>query len=292
LRSEDIYVDSVAVVKYSEELDKSLREGLDLLGGFGPLRSPVLVKPNICTISDNTGFSVTDVKVVEALIDLVLEEDSSLVVKIIESDSQSKFAEKAFKKFGYQSLIEKMQFAGYDVSLANLSRSPTVQVPYNGLHFEDPELPEELVNPGYSISVAVAKSHYLTFITGVLKNQFGYLPRKDQGVYHSKITDVIVDLNRLIPPNFCVVDARVGIEGWNGPKIKKLDTFILGYRPVSVDATLARIMGYDPEKIRHIVEANKYNLGALNPTIKGKPLETVIEKFSPPKDLDPKALVR
>lgn len=283
---------AVAVVKSKENLVRVLQEGLDLLGGFGVLRSPVLVKPNICTISDSTGFSVTDVKLVEALIELVLAEDSSLSVMIVESDSQSKFAEEAFKKFGYQKLAEQMQRSGFDVITTNLSSSLKKQVPFDGNYFQDPELPKELINPGYSISVAVAKSHYLTFITGILKNQFGYLPRKHQGFYHSQITKVIVDLNRLVPPNFCVVDARRGIEGWNGPNTKKLDVFVLGHQPVSVDATVARIMGFDPERIRHIVEASKYNLGTLNPTILGERIDVLKKKFHPPKNLDPKALIR
>ncbi len=176
---------------------------------------------------DKTGFAVTDVKVVEALIDLVLKEDRNLSIKIVESDSESKFADEAFEKFGYKSLEEKMKNSDFDVSLVNLSRSPTVQVKLDGLYFTNTNLPNVITEPKYFVSIAVAKTHYLTLITGTLKNLFGLLPRKDQSFYHANINEVIVDLNRLVRADLCIVDARVGLEGWAGPKTRRLNTFIL-----------------------------------------------------------------
>jgi uncharacterized protein (DUF362 family) len=133
-------VDFVALVKYEGDLGKALEEGIELLGGFGVVKSPFIPKPNICTGVDKTGFAITDVKIVEALINLVLEEDRNLSVKIVESDSMSKFADGAFEKFGYKSLEEKMRNSGFDVSLVNFSRSPTVQVKLDGPYFKNPEL--------------------------------------------------------------------------------------------------------------------------------------------------------
>jgi uncharacterized protein (DUF362 family) len=220
--------------------------------------------------------------VVEALVDIVLKENGNLPIRIVESDSQSKTTEDAFEKFGYAGLASKMQNAGFDVALVNLSQSRLESTPYEGDYFEDPELPDLIMGQGYFISVAAAKTHYLTFITGVLKNLFGVLPRKDQSFYHSRIDDVIVDLVRLIRPDLSIVDARVGIEGWNGPTTRQLDTFILGHGPVSVDATMARIMGFDPRKIRHLVESAKYDFGTLDPNVRGLSIESVAVRFDPP----------
>jgi len=282
-------VDSVVIVKYEGGVGKTLDEGIKLLGGFGVLKSPFIIKPNICADVVKTGFAVTDVKVVEALINLVLEEDGDLSIKIVESDSESKFADEAFGKFGYKSLEEEMRKSGFDVSLVNLSHSPTVPVKLDGLYFKDPELPHLITGSKYFVSVAVAKTHYLTFITGTLKNLFGLLPRKDQSFYHANINEVIIDLNRLVRPDLCVVDARVGLEGWEGPKTRRLNTFILGRNPVSVDATMARVMGFKPERIRHVVEAEKHGLGSLNPKILGKSLKSTTVKFNPSSHLSPTA---
>ena len=283
-------MDSVVITKYEDDIGKTLKEGIRLLGGFRVLKSPFIIKPNICAHVVKTGFAVTDVKVVEALINLVLEEDKDLSIKIVESDSESKFADEAFGKFGYKNLEEKMRKSGFDVSLVNLSHSPTIPVKLDGLYFKDPELPNLITGSKYFVSIAVAKTHYLTFITGTLKNLFGLLPRKDQSFYHANINEVIIDLNRLVGPDLCVVDARVGLEGWEGPKMRRLNTFILGRKPVSVDATMARVMGFKPERIRHVVEAEKHGLGSLNPKILGKSLESSIVKFNPSFHLSPTAL--
>ena len=284
-------MDSVALVRCKGDVRKTLENGIKLLGGFGVLKSPFIIKPNICADVDRTGFAITDVKIVEALIKLVLKEEGNLSIKIVESDSESKFADEAFEKFGYKSLEKKLRSLGFDASLVNLSHSPTVSVELDGLYFKNPELPNVITGSKYFVSVAVAKTHDLTFVTGTLKNLFGLLPRKDQSFYHANINEVIVDLNRLVRPDLCIVDARVGLEGWDGPVTRRLNTFILGRNPVSVDATMARIMGFKPERIRHLVEAEKYGLGTLNPKVLGESLKSVTVRFKPPTHLSPTALL-
>ena len=273
-------MNTIALVKYKDSVSQTLREGLELIGGFGALESPILVKPNICTINDGTGYSCTRIETVNALIELLLETDEKLSIKIIESDSQSKFAEEAFQKFGYSKFCDDMQSSGYDVTTVDLSKAPLISLSFLGDYFENPELPEILFSAGYFISVAIPKTHYLSFVTGVLKNLFGVLPRKDQSFYHPKINEVIVDLARIIRPNMNIVDARVGVEGWNGPKTRKLDAFIVGRGAVSVDSTMARIMGFEPEQVRHVVESNDYDLGSMTPTVMGESIEEIAVKFN------------
>jgi uncharacterized protein (DUF362 family) len=276
-------LNSVALVKHKDNISKTLEEGLTYIGGFGDLASPVLIKPNICTMSDNTGYSVTRVETVKALVGLLLETDEKLSIRIIESDSESKNAEEAFQKFGYTKLCEEMEAAGFDVKTVDLSNTPLMELQFIGDYFRYPELPEIILSAGYFISLAIPKTHYLSFITGALKNLFGILPKKDQAFYHSKIDEVIVDLARIIRPNLSIIDARVGIEGWNGPKTRRLDAFILGHGAVSVDATMARIMGFEPEQIRHIMNSYVYGLGTINPSVHGDSIESIAVKFKPPK---------
>ena len=275
-------MESVALVKLEKGLRKSLEKGLDLIGGFGPIQSQVLIKPNICTLSDETGYSVTNVEVVAALIDLLFKVDGSLSIKIVESDSQSKYAMQAFEKFGYKQMVEGIVNKGFDVSLIDLSRPPLASIEYDGAYSKTLELAEILYEPKYFISVAVSKTHPNTFLTGILKNQFGLLPRKDQGFYHSRIDDVILDLNRFIKPDLCIVDARVGVEGWNGPKTRPLDAVIVGHQPVSVDATMARIMGFQPTQVKHIIDCSKFDLGTLDPIVLGQSIEDVKVEFKAP----------
>ena len=284
-------LDSVALVKYKGDIGESLKEAIEAAGGFGVLKSPLIIKPNICAGVDVTGVANTNVEMVEALMKLVLEEDKGLSIRIIESDSESKFADEAFDKFGYRGLEERWRNLGFDVALINLSRSPMVKVRLDGLYFKDPELPKVLTESGYFVSVAVAKTHSLTLVTGALKNLFGLLPRKDQSLYHPSINEVIVDLNRFIRPDLCIVDAIEGLEGVISGRPRRVDAVIVGKRPVSVDATMARVMGFEPERIRHLVEAERYGLGALNPRVLGESLESTTVKFKPPSSLKASALV-
>ncbi|MCK4566024.1 MAG: DUF362 domain-containing protein [Candidatus Thorarchaeota archaeon] len=277
-------MDSVALVKYKENIRSTLEEGLGHIGGFGDLKSPVLIKPNICTIKDGTGHSVTDTEVVKAIIDLLLESDSKLAIKIIESDSQSKYAEEAFVKFGYSKFCEDKHDSGFDVTTVDLSRMALSKISFEGEYFTNPELPDILTQPHYFISVAVAKTHYLSYITGVLKNLFGVLPRKDMSFYHSKIHQVIADLARIIKPELNIIDARVGVEDWNGPNTHQIGVFILGRQPVSVDSAMTLIMSLNPQNVKHLVISSKHKLGNLNPSILGEEIDLIKVRFTlPPK---------
>jgi uncharacterized protein (DUF362 family) len=273
----------VAVLKYKNNLVECIRRGINLVEKFKGLPSPILIKPNICTISDNTGYSVTNVAVIESLVKIIIEYNDALTIKIVESDSQSKYVNDAFEKFGYTSMVESMVNRGYDVQLINLSNSTMQEYRYQGRYFKNPKLPIELTEDHYYISVAVPKTHYLTQITGSLKNQFGLLPRKDQAAYHPNIDDVIVDINSIVRPNLCIFDARVGVERWNGPKTHPMGLFVIGNNVVSTDAIMSHIMGFDPKSINHIRLANESGLGGLDPEVIGENPDDVVVKFRQPK---------
>ena len=58
-------------------------------------------------------------------------------------------------------------------------------------------------------------------------------------------------------PDFAIVDGIVGMEG-NGPiqgTPKPAGVLILGDDPVAVDATCARVMGLEPERIDYLAKA-------------------------------------
>lgn len=276
-------MDPVALVKYKEGLQNTLSRGLNLIGGFGELKSPVLIKPNICTNKDGTGHSVTDPELVKTIISMILGTRKDLSVRIIESNSQSKNAQESFDFFGYTEYCIKQQQEGYDIDTVDLSNIPLAKVQFKGEYFNDPELPIILTEPHYFISVATAKTHYLSYITGVLKNLFGVLPRKDMSVYHSKIHAVIADITRILRPELNIVDARVGVEDWNGPTTHQIGAFIIGRDPVSVDSVMTKVFQLNPNNVPHLKRLEPYDLGTMNAEVIGIPVEEVSAKFSTPK---------
>jgi uncharacterized protein (DUF362 family) len=179
-----------------------------------------------------------------------------------------------------------------NISLTNLSNSTLTKFSYEGDYFTNPELPVTLSDAGFIASVALAKTHSLTMVTGALKNLFGFLPRKDQAFYHPKIHEVILDLNRIFKSSLCLIDGRVGLEGVISGNPRRLGSLILGRNPVSVDATMARAMGFDPEKIRHIVEAERHGLGSMHPNVVGDDLKASRVEFKTPSGLKSNAVIR
>lgn len=284
-------MDTVAFLKCRESFRETLWEAINLIGGLNELGSPLILKPNICTGNDHTGCANVKVEVIEALVDHILREDRSIEIRIVESDSMSKYADKAFEKYGYRAYVDRLSSQGVNISLNNLSSSPLTRFNYDGHYFKNPELPVILADAGAFTSVALAKTHSLTMITGALKNLFGLLPRKDQSFYHPKIHEVILDLNRMFRSSLCLIDGRVGLEGVISGNPRSLGCIILGRNPVSVDATMARAMGFDPEKIRHIVEAERHGLGSLHPKVVGDDLETSRVEFKTPSGLKANAVL-
>lgn len=284
-------MDTVAFLKCREGFRKTLWDAIDLIGGLDELGSSLILKPNICTDNDHTGYANVKVEVIEALVDRILREDEGIEIRIVESDSMSKYADKAFKKYGYSAYVDRLSSQGVNISLENLSNSTLSQVNYDGYYFKSPELPAILVDAETFASVALAKTHSLTMITGALKNMFGLLPRKDQAFYHPSIHEVILDLNRMFRSSICLIDGRTGLEGVISGNPRSLGCIILGKNPVSVDATMARAMGFDPEKIRHIVEAEKHGLGSLHPKVVGDDLEASQVKFKTPSGLKANAVI-
>ena len=284
--------ETVAFLKCRENFKETLGEAISLIGGLKELDSPLILKPNICTGNDHTGCANVKIEVIETLVDHILKENRDTEIRIVESDSMSKYADKAFKRYGYRDYVDRLSSLGVNISLHNLSKSPLTQYTYDGYYFKNPELPSILADMGTIVSVALAKTHSLTMITGALKNLFGLLPRKDQAFYHPNIHEVILDLNRMFRSSLCLIDGRMGLEGVISGKPRSLGCIILGRNPISVDATMARAMGFDPSKIRHIVEAERHGLGSLNPKVVGDVLKDFQVEFKTPSGLKTNAVIK
>jgi uncharacterized protein (DUF362 family) len=111
------------------------------------------------------------------------------------------------------------------------------------------------------------------------------LPDKFKGKFHAKgISDVVVDINSVLKPALTVIDGFVGMEG-RGPvdgTPVKMDLIIAGTDVVATDAIAARIMGFDPNQIKHIRTAAQKELGTIRDIeVVGEKLETVRHQFKP-----------
>ncbi|HOY67153.1 MAG TPA: DUF362 domain-containing protein [Candidatus Ozemobacteraceae bacterium] len=121
------------------------------------------------------------------------------------------------------------------------------------------------------ISMPKMKTHHWMGVTLSMKNLFGNLPGIVYGwpknVLHFRgIPHSIVDLALTMPPHFIVVDGIVGMEG-DGPILgtpKQMGVLVLGTDPLAVDATAARMMGFDPALIPYMSLALPHLPGMLD----------------------------
>ena len=129
-------MDYVTLVKFKHSHYRTLSRGFNIDGY--DLQSPILVKPNLCTTKNGTGYTVTDIEAVKSIISLLLQKDENLSIRIIESDSQAKYIQDAFDFFGYTEYCKEMQEEGMDVATLDLSKSPLTKIEFEGEYFKDP----------------------------------------------------------------------------------------------------------------------------------------------------------
>jgi len=72
--------------------------------------------------------------------------------------------------------------------------------------------------------------------------------------YHLCIDEVLSDIHKVLKPAFAVCDATIALEGF-GPKTGRpriVDRVLASRDLVALDSVMARIMGFDPDQIRHL----------------------------------------
>ena len=120
-------------------------------------------------------------------------------------------------------------------------------------------LPRTVLEADFVVSMPKVKTHHWSGVTLSMKNMFGVVPGEKYGwpknILHWKGIDrSILDICATAPVDFVIADAILAMEG-NGPlrgKGRPLNQIVLADDPVAADATCARLMGLDPDKVVHI----------------------------------------
>jgi uncharacterized protein (DUF362 family) len=126
-------------------------------------------------------------------------------------------------------------------------------------------LPEPVLDADVVLSMPKLKAHHWVGVTLSLKNCFGCVPGRIYGwpknvLHWEGIPASILDIAAAVQPNLVIVDGIVGMEG-DGPIMgtpKEAGHLIFGTDPVAADATAARLMGVDPERVDYLREAGRF----------------------------------
>jgi uncharacterized protein (DUF362 family) len=132
-------------------------------------------------------------------------------------------------------------------------------------------IPKALVGMNM-IHLPTVKTHVFTTITGAMKNAFGGLLHRNRHWTHAVIHDTLVDLlmiqQDIHPGIFAMMDGTFAGDG-PGPRAMRWhekDILLASADQVAIDATSARLQGFDPMGIRFIRKAHEMDLGVGDPS--------------------------
>jgi len=144
---------------------------------------------------------------------------------------------------------------------------PKADVPYMRELFKDKIIIPEIYLNSNMIHLPTIKTHGHTTITGALKNAFGGLIPKYRHHSHRVIHEILVDLltiqKEIHQGILAITDGTISGDG-AGPRV--MDPFVSNLLlasedQVAIDAISAKIMGFDPLKIKFIKMAHDQGLG-------------------------------
>lgn len=247
----------VSVVEAGEDIQEAVRRGVELLGGLAVERADrVIIKPNFCNPKNPYGMVNTDLRVLEAVIDLVRERTDA--VTVVESDNISGSAEKRAEKSGLLGLLGEV-----GVEFLNLSVDGFEVHEVAGVKLR---LPRTVLEADFFVNIPKIKTCGHTLVTLSIKNLFGVVQRARKKKLHGKLDEILPYLAEVVRHDLIVVDGVTAMEG-NGPVIgtpRELGVVVAGFDPVSVDAVCSRMMGFDPGMIGHIARAREMGLGEVD----------------------------
>jgi len=136
--------------------------------------------------------------------------------------------------------------------------------------FKDGILLPKIIFDKNIIHLATAKMHVFTTTTGTIKNYFGML-KEVRHFAHRHIHETIVDLltiqKEIHPGIFGIIDGTIAGSG-SGPRAMEWhekNYLFASSDLVAVDSVVAKIMGFDPQKIKYLKLAEENNLGTTSP---------------------------
>jgi uncharacterized protein (DUF362 family) len=250
---------------YQADLTDVIARGARALGvSFEGRR--VLLKPNMVEYESHTAIN-TNPRVVAAAAEAALRAGAREVV-VGEGPGHRRDTEYLVTATGLRDYLRDLDVRFVDLNHDDVKR---VKLWSRFMQIEELSLPAAVLEADLVVSMPKLKTHHWAGMTCAMKNLFGVVPGAVYGwpknfLHFRGIPNAIVDLAATVRPGLSIVDAVVGMEG-DGPimgKPRAAGFLAMGTDPVAVDATCARAIGLNPERIHYIREASAF-LGNADP---------------------------
>lgn len=267
---------------YSEGLEETVLGGLNLFR-IDVRGMCVLLKPNL--VEDLPEPVNTNPVLIGAAARCFLRLGARRVV-VGEGPGHQRDTELVVDAAGLKPILNEKRIRFVDLNRDEVCRV-RLRASYSGLG--ELWLPREVLASDLIVSMPKLKTHHWAGVTLSLKNMFGIVPGmkygwpKNQLHWHG-IHESILDICATVPIHFVIADGIIAMEG-NGPlqgTPRDLGKIVLADDPVAADATCARLMGFDPLRVRHLSDGSRFlgNLRADRITMLAEPVETRIRPFS------------
>ena len=263
-----IDISSVQGENYFENTFKAVEQ----LGGiekFVPKNSKVAILANP---QRNNPGAYTRPEVLKATIQLCKKAGAKEIncISLLPED-------KCWEPTGLKKVVDDEKIKLIIVDRTDESLFKTVPVP-KGKNLKEARIMNELFNYDIFIDLPICKDHAGNKFTGTLKNLMGVNSSTSNRTFHkpnwtTDINDIrhldqcIADLNTVIKPDLCIVDATEFIitNGPFGPgKLHTPQKVVAGTDRVAVDSYCCTLWGLEAKNIFTIVAAYEHGLGEMN----------------------------
>lgn len=252
----------VAVLRaesYLANLTELLHRGLGLFH-LDVRGKTILLKPNLVDYIPGNHIN-THPLLVSAAIECFRELGAAEVI-VGEGPGHQRDTELVLSESGMTEALRQQRVRFVDLDRDELVERPMLAT-YMGLKYL--WLPRTVLASHFIVSMPKVKTHHWSGVSLSMKNMFGVVPGAKYGwpknVLHWKgIERSILDICGTVTIHFVIADAILAMEG-NGPlngNPRPLNRIVLADDPVAADATCARLMGLDPEKVVHIRGAAQF----------------------------------
>lgn len=194
----------------------------------------------------------------------------------------------ALEKSGY---VEMARRADADVVNVDEDELVELEVP-DPLIVEKIKVSKSFMDADVRINIPVMKTHDQLLVTLGVKNLKGVIPKTMKRRFHAiGVVKGILDLAKVVPIDLTVLDAINAMEGL-GPsfgEIVELNALIASRDIFSLDLVASKVMGFEPDELDYLIEADEHGLLDLMADIEviGTPAEQITRKFKrPPTDLE------
>jgi uncharacterized protein (DUF362 family) len=242
--------------RYDGPLEQTIRDGL-VAAGVDPAAlggKRVLLKPNLVEPTRSCPQMTTHPAVVVAAAEVFRRWGAE--VSVGEGPGHMRDTEMALGESGMQDALDNARLGFADLNYSQLGwvKNAGGATSLAGFHF-----PREVVEADLIVSMPKMKTHHWVGYTGALKNLYGVIPGIKYGwpknvLHYAGIPESIFDINASLTKTVAIVDGILAMEG-DGPIMgspKPMGLVVIGTNSTAVDATLGRIMGFDPEKISYL----------------------------------------